>query len=235
MSRVARVVVPGMLHHVIQRGNNCQDVFFVKDDRRVYLDLLEDKSRQYGLRILAYCLMTNDVHLVVVPATEESLAKALGRTHFAYTQYINRLHGRSGHLWQNRFHSCPLDKVHLWRAVSYVERNPVRAKAVRVPWRYAWSSARAHLGLEKSGLLDMHWWRAEWSAAKWKRELQRPEDEERSMRIHRSTHTGRPLAGDRLIAKLEHKLGRRLRAQPVGRPKKSRQTETKREKKRRKR
>jgi putative transposase len=210
-----------MPHHVTQRGNNRQDVFFVDDDRRFYLDLLNEKSRRYGLKVLAYCLMANHVHLVVVPHTEESLSKALGRTHFEYTQYVNRLHGRSGHLWQNRFYSCPLGEVHLWRAISYVERNPVRAKTVRVAWRYAWSSAGPHIGVAESDLLDLRWWRSVWSAAKWKRELQNAEDAAVTESISRYTHTGRPLAGDRLIAKLEHRLGRRLRARSVGRPRKA--------------
>ena len=155
MPRVARIVVPSAPHHVTQRGNNHQDVFFVDGDHRVYLELLGERAERYGLAVLGYCLMTNHVHLVVVPSSEEALAKAIGRTHFAYTQYVNRLHGRSGHLWQNRFYSCMLDEPHLWSAMSYVERNPVRARIVRVAWRYRWSSAAAHVGGgDDSRLLD---------------------------------------------------------------------------------
>ena len=88
-------MLPGRPHHVTQRGNNRQDVFFVDDDRRVYLGLLKEQAERFGLEILGYCLMSNHVHLVAVPAGEDSLAKAVGRTHFLYTQYVNRLHGRS--------------------------------------------------------------------------------------------------------------------------------------------
>ena len=88
-------MLPGRPHHVTQRGNNRQDVFFVDDDRRVYLGLLKQQAERFGLEILGYCLMSNHVHLVAVPAGEDSLAKAVGRTHFLYTQYVNRLHGRS--------------------------------------------------------------------------------------------------------------------------------------------
>jgi len=95
MPRVSRIVLPGRPHHVTQRGNNRQDVFFVDDDRRVYLGLLKEQAERFGLEILGYCLMSNHVHLVAVPAGEDSLAKAVGRTHFLYTQYVNRLHGRS--------------------------------------------------------------------------------------------------------------------------------------------
>ena len=81
MPRLARIVVPGVPHHVTQRGNNRQDVFFVDDDRRAYLQLLAQQAERFELRVLGYCLMTNHVHLVVIPEHEASLAKAVGRTH----------------------------------------------------------------------------------------------------------------------------------------------------------
>jgi putative transposase len=146
MARIARVVIPGAAHHVTQRGNNAQDVFFVDDDREVYLELLKQQSDKYGLEVVGYCLMTNHVHVLAKPLKEDSLANAIGRTHFVYTRYINRLHGRRGHLWQNRFYSCALDEGHFWLALRYVERNPVRAKIVRQAWEYPWSSAAVHTG-----------------------------------------------------------------------------------------
>ena len=223
MPRIARIVVPGQPHHVTQRGNNRQDVFFVDDDRRVYLELLHDHADRFGLSVLGYCLMTNHVHIVGTPAREDSLAKAIGRTSFRYAQYVNRLHGRSGHLWQNRFFSCTLDEVHCRRVMVYVERNPIRAKMVRKAWRYPWSSASAHTrGQDRIGLLDMARWRAEWKPAKWKRALEQPQDEAELSSIRLATHRGRPLASDSLLSKLERHLGRRLRPLPVGRPKKAR-------------
>ncbi len=211
----------GAPHHVTQRGNNRQPVFFVDDDRHTYLALLKRRSEAYGLEIVGYCLMTNHVHLIVVPHTEEALAKAVGRTHYLYTQYINRLHGRSGHLWQNRFYSCPMDEVHLWRAMSYVERNAVRAKIVRAAWRYSWSSAAAHCGSgDRSGLLDLAAWFKQRRGDRWKAELRHPEDKALVRQIQRCLRTGRPLASDRFISKLEVAIGRRLRPLPVGRPRK---------------
>jgi len=222
MPRVARIVIENVPHHITQRGNNHQDVFFTDDDRQVYLSLLKERSETYGLEVLGYCLMTNHVHIVAVPRSAEALARAVGRTNFLYTQYINRLHGRSGHLWQNRFYSCALDEVHLWRTLSYVERNPLRARMVRLPWRYQWSSAAAHIGqTDKSEMLDMNWWRKEWTPAKWKRELQHAQNDADLSSIRNSLRTGRPLATDRWISRLETKLNRRLRPLPVGRPKKS--------------
>ena len=85
MPRIARIAVPGLAHHVTQRGNNRQDVFFVDADRRVYLSLLKEQSDKHGLEVLAYCLMTNHVHLVAIPRDENSLAKAVGRTHYLST------------------------------------------------------------------------------------------------------------------------------------------------------
>ncbi len=108
MPRVARIVIPGCPHHITQRGNNRQDVFFVDEDRDAYLRMLGEQAERFGVRVEAYCLMSNHVHLVATPRHADSLAKAIGRTHWLYTQYVNRLHGRSGHLWQNRFFSCAL-------------------------------------------------------------------------------------------------------------------------------
>jgi putative transposase len=144
MARKARVVAAGVPHHVTQRGNNRQDVFLTDDDRRYYLSVLRDRSQQAGLQLLGYCLMTNHVHLVAIPTRAESLARALGRAHSSYAQRFNRRYRRSGHLWQNRFYSCPLGASHLVRALAYVDLNPVRAGLVGRAADYPWSSARAH-------------------------------------------------------------------------------------------
>jgi len=221
MPRVARIVVPGAAHHVVQRGNNKQDVFFVDDDRRVYLELLREQGRRYGFRVDGYCLMTNHVHVVGVPEQEASLAKAVGRTHFLYSQYVNRMHGRSGHLWQNRFFSCAMDDAWARNALCYAELNPVRAGMVKKAWDYPWSSAAAHCGTETgSPFLDLAAWFREVSARDWKATLKEVARDKAALEsIRRSTHTGRPLGSDSFLSKLEHALGRRVRALPVGRQK----------------
>jgi len=221
MPRLARMVIPGVPHHITQRGNNRQDVFFVEDDRRVYLSLLQEQSRRYGLQLLGYCLMSNHVHLIATPARDDSLAKAVGRGHWLYTQYVNRLHGRSGHLWQNRFYSCALDEEHLVLAMAYIERNPVRAKIVRQAWRYHWSSAAAHVsGRDESGVLDPTWSKNFLSGPDWREFLTRPEDDQTRAGFRLHTSRGRPLASDAFLSKVEKTLGRRLRPLPVGRPRK---------------
>ena len=172
MPRVARIVLPGVAHHVTQRGNNRADVFYVDDDRRVYLQLLGDGAQRYGLRIEGYCLMTNHVHVVGVPEQEESLARALGLANLRYTQYVNRMHGRSGRLWQNRFFSCPLDDAHRAAALCYIENNPARAGMVKRPEDYAWSSAGCHCGgADPSGLLAASAWGREYPGTAWRHVL----------------------------------------------------------------
>lgn len=224
MSRVARIVIAGVAHHITQRGNNQQDVFFVEDDKRMYLDLLHAQSRKYGFGVTGYCLMNNHVHVVGIPKTEDALAKAIGRTHFLYTQYINRMHGRSGHLWQNRFYSCPMDEAHTFRALSYVELNPVQANLAALPWDYPWSSAAAHCGSDTAHpVLDMEQWHTIMPGMVWREILNQLRDDSEdveTLRLH--TRTGRPLGSDSFISKFESFLGRRLRPLPVGRPKGSR-------------
>jgi putative transposase len=233
MPRIARAIAVGCAHHITQHGNNRQDVFFVDEDRRVYLELLQEQAGKYGLEILAYCLMTNHVHLVAIPHEEEALAQAVGRTHFRYTQYVNRLHRRSGHLWQGRFYSCALDGRHLWLALKYVELNPVRAKLCRRAWQYPWSSAALHTDEKaKSELLNLPRWYRRISGAAWRKELAEGLTDAEVARIRLRTHTGRPLGSDRFLAKLETVLGRRVRPLPVGRPKKKEAADQKMKRKR---
>jgi putative transposase len=219
MPRIARVVVPGSPLHVTQRGNRREDVFFSDDDRQRYLQLLLEYSMKHKLETLAYCLMTNHVHLVCVPTREESLSLVLKPVNMRYAQHVNWRFGISGRLWQGRFYSCVLDDEHLWAAIRYVERNPVRARMVRKAENYPWSSAAAHCGLRedpvlsplpKGGLPESEW--AAWLTEK--------DDETMLARLRLNTRTGRPAAGKRFVTALESKLGRKLLAKSVGRPKK---------------
>jgi putative transposase len=130
MPRNARCVVPGLAYHVTQRGTNQQRVFFSASDRVTYLRLLQQNLAPSETRLLAWCLMTNHTHLVLVPGHEDSLEVLLRRLHGRYAQMVNAKRLRSGHLWQNRFHSCALSGSHLLRTLAYVERNPLRAGLV---------------------------------------------------------------------------------------------------------
>ena len=227
MPRTSRVVIAGCAHHVTQRGNNRQDVFFVDDDRRVFLAILAEAAERFELVIDGYCLMTNHVHLVVTPGHETSLAEALKRTNQLYAQYVNRFHGRSGHLWQDRFFSCPLDEVHYWRALVYIERNPVRARLRRKAWRWPWSSAAAHCeGKDPTGLLDLAEWSKQMDMQRWRHLLTLADDEQQVARLRLCTSRGRPLGSDKFVAKLETLVGRRLRPLPRGRPRETNRTKS---------
>src|SRR5512143_2500880 len=116
MARNARAVVLDTPHHVTQRGNGRQDVFFTDRDREVYLAAFFDYASRYGLRVLGYCLMTNHVHFVVIPEREFSLAKVFARTHADYARYANLVRRSCGHFWQARFYSCALEAEHTWNA-----------------------------------------------------------------------------------------------------------------------
>jgi putative transposase len=222
MPRFARAVAVDCPHHITQRGNNMQDVFFVDNDRRVYLNLLKESAEKYHLEVTGYCLMPNHVHLIAVPHADDSLAKAIGRTHFRYTQYINRFHKRIGHLWQGRFYSCALDEKHFWLAMRYIEFNPVRARLCRIPWQYDWSSAAAHTQEKhRSTLLNLSRWYDTISAEQWSKELTDKMNENDLSAIRINTHTGRPLGSDGFLSKLETLIGRRLRPLSLGRPKKN--------------
>jgi putative transposase len=217
--RISRVVVPGLAHHVTQRGNNRQDVFLTDADRVAYLQVLKHQAVRCRLEVLGYCLMTNHIHLVVVPQNEASLAQAIGRTHFTYAQRFNTDHGRSGHLWQGRFYSCAMESGHELAALRYVEQNPVRAGLVGEAWRYPWSSAAAHTGrADPSGMLDLKSWQRLSNGLDWREFLLERAPDEESSNLRRHTMTGRPLGSDRFLAVTGRQLSRDLQTRPVGRP-----------------
>jgi len=155
MPRAARLVLPGIPHHVTQRGNRKERVFFGDDDYSSYLSLLRHGCRKSGTAVWAWCLMPNHVHLILVPAGEDGLRSALAPAHTRYAMEINRREGWRGHLWQDRFASFPMDEAHLHVCLAYVELNPVRAGLAGRPEAWRWSSARAHLGLASDDLTDL--------------------------------------------------------------------------------
>jgi putative transposase len=218
MPRLARVVVPGCPHHVTQRGNHRQRVFFNDSEHDRYLALLRKYFDRFKIDTVGYDLMSNHVHHVLIPAMSDSLAKGLGHLHndFARWQHVQR--DLTGHLWQNRFFSCPLDEDHFWQALRYVELNPVRAGLVRYPWEWPWSSAQAHVtGVDETGLLNMDPWRARFDGERWRRFLEEGMKSEDGLdRIRLATRTGRPLGSDLFLERLEALTGRALRPKKRG-------------------
>jgi putative transposase len=169
MARLPRVVAVDVPHHVTQRGNAKQIILANDGDRITYLELLRQYSELCSLSLLGYCLMSNHVHLIVVPRTAEALARTLKLVHGRYASYWNARQSSTGHVWQGRFYSCPLDDGHLWEALRYTELNPVRAGLVEAAENWIWSSAPAHCGLDTSDMrLDMDRWQKRWTSAEWR-------------------------------------------------------------------
>jgi putative transposase len=218
---MARVVVPGMPHHVTQRGNRRQPVFFCDDDYALYLRLLGEHCGCLGVAIWAYCLMPNHVHLVVVPRTAEALALAIGEVHRRYTCHVNARECWTGYLWQGRFGSSVMDTPHTLAAVRYVELNPVRAGLTPEPQEYPWSSARAHLDGRDDRLVQVEPMLS--AVGDWSEYLAQSEQEAEISQLRRHAKTGRPLGSPEFTASLEPLVGRILRKRkpgpkPPGRP-----------------
>jgi putative transposase len=218
MARIARVVVPDCWHHVTQRGNHQETVFFEDADRAAYLRFLVGHCRLFRVRLTGYCLMGNHVHLLLVPETPDGLAKTLGRAHTDYSRWLNLRLGQTGHVWQNRYFSCPLDEQHQWEALRYVELNPVRAGLVDSAAEWAWSSAAAHCGADDpTGLLDCREWRPRWTPGTWREALaQGFEDAAMLERLREATRTGRPAGDEDFLNHLEASTKRLLRPQKRG-------------------
>jgi putative transposase len=217
MPRFARLIVPEIPHHITQRGNRRQIVFFSDSDKSLYLKILTDTSSGSGMSFLAYCLMSNHVHLLAIPLKKEDFAAILGEAHRKYTTLINIREKWKGHLWQGRFGSFPLDERHLFNAVRYIERNPVRAGLVKTAEQYAWSSARGHLRLwadpllrEPGLLLDF---------GNWRDYLRKEEDEKFISDLRSHERTGRPFGPESFEKKLEERTGRTIRKKKAGRKK----------------
>jgi len=215
MARLARVVVPGVPHHVTQRGNRRQETFFNEEDYAAYLTLLGEWCGRCGVEVWAYCLMPNHVHLIVVPDSEDGLRRGLGEAHRRYTRRINFREGWRGHLWQGRFASFAMDERYLLRAARYVELNPVRAKLCRAPWRWRWSSAAAHVAGRDDGLVRV---RPLLERVKdWREFLTEALEAQEIELLRRHERTGRPLGASAFLDRIERTLGRIVRPAKRGR------------------
>lgn len=207
MARLARIVVPGVAHHVTQRGNRRQRVFFSKEDAAAYVAFLREGLARADTRCLAWCLMPNHVHLILVPAREDGLRRALGETHRRYSRRVNFREGWRGYLWQGRFASYPMEDAHVRTAVLYVERNPVKAGLAARAEDWRWSSARAHVEGTDDGLTDPHG--LDTRGLDWRRELEGWDAAEADALAAR-LRTGRPRGGAAFVERLEAETGRRL-------------------------
>lgn len=210
MPRNARVIAPGIPYHITQRGTNRERVFFTCADRSLYLRLIRENLAEADVRILAYCLMTNHVHFVAVPEREDSLAVLFGRANGRYAQALNIRKGRCGHLWQARYHSCPMSDTHLEVGLRYVEDNPVRAGIAKTPAEYRWSSAAAHLLGEpdRTKVLDMGFWERAGGAATWADLHSSESSAYQAGALRKCTYSGRPFGDEAFLLEMEERFQR---------------------------
>ena len=214
MARLARVVIHGLPHHVTQRGNRREAIFFEDGDHEVYLDLLAEQTRKAEVDVWAYCLMPNHVHMILRPTRSDDLGRAVGEAHRRYTNFINARGRWTGHLFQSRFASVVLDGNHLMRAVRYVSLNPVRARLVARPEEWKWSSVRAHLSGADDGLVKV---RPVLDRIPHLKELLKVETEDDITELRRAEATGRPLGAPEFLSGLESLLGRKIARRAPGR------------------
>jgi putative transposase len=143
-----------LLYHVIARGNHRQATFLTDLDYEAYLTRLEKYQKRYGVRLYAYCLMPNHVHLLA-QTSELPLSKFMQALQQAYTQRFNRVHAKVGHLFQGRYKSIICDgDEYLLTLIRYIHLNPVRARLVDDPDTYPYSGHRAYLTANERGLID---------------------------------------------------------------------------------
>jgi putative transposase len=208
-------VAPGVPHHVTQRGNRRQQVFFGADDYAAYRSLLAEGCRRAGVAVWAYCLMPNHVHLILVPSEADGLRAALAETHRRYTTRVNRREGWRGYLWQGRFASVPMDEAHVLACARYAELNPVRARLARRARDWRWSSTRAHLAgadddlVTVRPLLDL--------VPNWADLLRGGLADAEADAIRAGERTGRPLGDPAFVERLEADLDRVLKRRKPGR------------------
>jgi putative transposase len=215
MARLARIVVPGLPHHVAARGNRREPIFFESSDQDVYRDLLAEQIRKAEVEVWAYCLMPNHVHLILCPRTKSGMAQALGAAHRRWANFIKARGRWRGHLFDGRLASVAMDERHLFAAVRYVALNPVRARLVAAAQDWPWSSVRAHLSGEDDGLVMV---RPVLDRIDRFGDLIEADAEEAAFATLRAAEaTGRPLGTADFVADLERRLGRLIARRAPGR------------------
>jgi putative transposase len=206
MARLPRIVLPGIPHHVTQRGNRRERTFFEDGDYALYLDLLADAADRARTEIWSYCLMPNHVHIIAVPSDEDGLWRTFRRAHRDYTGYINARMRVTGHLWQGRYGSVAMDEEHLMAAFRYVALNPVRARLVDKAGEWEWSSVRAHLAGQSDRFVKVE--PALDRIGDFAAFLEEPFDEAASYAdLRKAERIGRPVGASEWIAQMEQRTG----------------------------
>ena len=206
MARLSRITVPGLPHHVTQRGNRRQLLFTEDGDYALYRDLMAERCRANAVDCWAYCLMPNHVHLILTPSTMDGMSRAVGEAHRRYTAFVNARARVTGHLFQGRFASSVMDDGHLLAAVRYLAFNPVRAKLAARPQDWPWSSVPAHLKQRDDALVSVLPLLER--AAKPRELFEMSLDETAALYdLETKSAAGRPLGGPGFMAEVERRLG----------------------------
>ena len=227
MPRRARMYVPGLPYHIVQRGNNREACFLEPENYQSYLHLWRQVSRRYGVAVHTYCLMTNHVHFLVTPGDESAISNTLKVVGSRYAQYVNKRYRRSGTLWEGRHRASLIQSDrYLLSCHQYIELNPVRAGMVQRPEEYRWSSygvnawgdtswLTAHgeyLSLGRDGVARRKAYREFFAAGI---------GEEKLRLFRKAAHYCQPVGDDRFRRQIEDKYGLRLGQMRRGRPRKN--------------
>ena len=220
MARVPRFVLENVVHHVVARGVDRLCIFQSDEDKELYLRRFAKVAEQEKVLVHGFCLMDNHVHWLLTPTTRKGLARLFQRVHTWWAVVFNRKYERTGHLFQNRYHSSPLDETHYWEALRYVELNSKKAGLVTHPVDCKFSSARQHLTGESESrirLVPVLLTRRRFSVKDWRTFLG-TWDEQKVRLIRRASAGSRPCGEEDWIANLERDHKRRLTWLPPGRP-----------------
>lgn len=223
MARQARIVLPHTPHHITQRGNRGDFIFFEKADYKTYLDILNEQCRNFGISLYSYCLLPNQVHFIAEPREANQLSRAIGEAHRRYTNHINKRQEWSGHLFQNRFFSYAMDEQYMLRAARYIETLPVTLKLTPKPENYLWSSAKIRIKANATNSFikpfsTFH------TIDNWEEFLERPMNESEMHLVQKHLQTGRPRGSELFLDRVEQQIGRSVRPKKRGRkPKKQEQ------------
>ncbi len=217
MPRQPRSVFANIPHHITQRGNRGNDVFFGDSDKDYYLELLQIYTTKHQVDVLAYCLMTNHIHLILKPRKEDGLQQVLKPLHMRYSQYINKQQKTTGILWQGHFFSSALDDKYNYYAFAYVENNPVKAKMVEKATDYIYSSAKHHAGMTVNKMITNY--NIGIKQSEYLVYLQNMFHQNNDT-LKTNTRKGLPCGSDAFISRLGDMVGRDLSFKGIGRPKK---------------
>lgn len=214
MPRRKRMYVAGFPYHLVQRGNNREACFYGDADYQLYLALLQEYSERYGVDVHAYVLMTNHVHLLMTPDSEDSISRLMKVLGSRYAFYMNKRYRRTGTMWEGRHKSSVVDaEAYLLKCYRYIELNPVRACMVEMPEEYRWSSYCINAWGDKSEWLKPHSTYLTIHNNNEKRCFAYRElfrcglDQEDLHHIRKATHYSHPLGNNRFAQRIETLTG----------------------------